>query len=249
MTRVDPVRYSRHVALPQLGPAGQRRIEQGSVLVVGLGGLGSVACLYLANAGVGHLVINDFDTVDATNLPRQILFRESDVGEFKTHATAARLKAANAATRVSVLNRRLDADEMRDAAKACDVVVDCSDNFQTRIGLNAACLAAGKPLVSGAAIRFEGQVAVFADAASGGPCYRCLYSDEDDNFANCAGQGIFAPVAGTVGTLVAGEALKLLVDIESGLRNRLWIHDGLGGVTRTVAIRKAPDCPACGRGA
>ncbi len=245
MTTVDPVRYSRHVALPQVGAEGQRRLEQSSVLVVGLGGLGSVASLYLANAGTGHLVINDFDRVDTTNLPRQILFRESDVGEYKTHATAERLRAANAAPRVNVLNRRLDADELRDAASACDLVLDCTDNFQTRLQLNAACVAARKPLVTGAAIRFEGQVAVFLNDDAASPCYRCLYSDEDENFANCAGQGVLAPVAGTIGALVATEALKLLLGLESGLRNRLWIYDGLSGATRTVAIRKAPDCPVC----
>lgn len=246
MTKVDPVRYSRHLALPQLGESGQRRLEQASVLVVGLGGLGSVASLYLANAGVGHLVINDFDRVDATNLPRQILFRDSDVGEYKTHATAERLQAANPAPRVSVMNRRLDADELRDAASACDLVLDCTDNFPTRLLLNVACVVSRRPLVTGAAIRFEGQVAVFPHDDPTSPCYRCLYSDEDENFTNCAGQGILAPVAGTIGTLLATEAIKLLLGLDSGLRNRLWIYDGLSGATRTITIRKSPACPTCG---
>jgi molybdopterin/thiamine biosynthesis adenylyltransferase len=242
----DP-RYARHLALPQFGPAGQQRLEQSSALVVGLGGLGSVAALYLANAGVGHLVINDFDKVDVTNLPRQILFRAGDVGEYKTHATAQSLREANAAPRVSVLNRRLDEAELADAAGACDVVLDCTDNFPTRVRLNAACVRSRRPLVTGAAIRFEGQVAVFADHATDGPCYRCLYAEEDDNFADCAGQGVLAPVAGTVGTVVATEALKLLLGLPSGLRNRLWIYDGLSGSSRSVAIRKNPSCPACGQ--
>jgi molybdopterin/thiamine biosynthesis adenylyltransferase len=245
VTHVDPVRYSRHLALPQVGESGQRRLEQSSVLVVGLGGLGSVASLYLVNAGVGHLVINDFDKVDATNLPRQILYREADVGEFKTHATAERLRAANPAPHVNVMNRRLDADELRDAVSACSLVLDCTDNFPTRLALNAACVAARKPLVTGAAIRFEGQVAVFLNDDTASPCYRCLYSDEDENFANCAGQGILAPVAGTIGALLATEALKLLLGLDSGLRNRLWVYDALAGATRTVAIRKDPACPAC----
>jgi len=246
MTAVDPVRYSRHLALPQVGESGQRRLEQASVLVVGLGGLGSVASLYLANAGVGHLVINDFDKIDVTNLPRQILFREADVGEFKTHATAERLRAANPGPHVNVLNRRLDADELRDAVRACGLVLDCTDNFPTRLALNAACVAARTPLVTGAAIRFEGQVAVFPNNDTNSPCYRCLYSDEDENFANCAGQGILAPVAGTIGALIATEALKLLLGLDSGLRNRLWIYDALTGATRTVAICKASACPVCG---
>ncbi|MDH4023237.1 MAG: HesA/MoeB/ThiF family protein [Gammaproteobacteria bacterium] len=247
MTTVDPLRYSRHLALPQVGESGQQRLEQSSVLVVGLGGLGSVASLYLANAGVGHLIINDFDKVDVTNLPRQILFSETDVGEFKTHATAERLRAANPAPHVNVLNRRLDADELRDAVGACDAVLDCTDNFPTRLALNAACVAVRKPLVTGAAIRFEGQVAVFLNNDSDSPCYRCLYSDEDENFANCAGQGILAPVAGAIGALLATEALKLLLGLDSGLRNRLWIYDALTGATRMVAIRKDPACPVCGR--
>lgn len=245
MTGVDPVRYSRHLALPQFGAEGQQKLEAASVLVVGLGGLGSVASLYLANAGVGHLVINDFDRVDATNLPRQILFRAADVGEYKTHATAQRLKDANPAPQVNVLNRRLDADELRDAVHGCDLVVDCTDNFPTRLALNSACVRARKPMVSGAAIRFEGQVAVFPHDEANGPCYRCLYSDEDDNFANCAGQGVLAPVAGMIGALVATETLKLLLGLESGLRNRLWAYDGLSGSVRTITIRKAPGCPAC----
>ena len=239
------VRYSRHLALPQIGESGQRRLEQSSVLIVGLGGLGSVASLYLVNAGVGHLVINDFDRVDATNLPRQVLFSESDVGEYKTHATAEKLRVANPAPHVNVLNRRLDADELRDAASACDLVLDCTDNFQTRLLLNTACVATQKPLVSGAAIRFEGQVAVFRNRDDSDPCYRCLYSDEDENFANCAGQGVLAPVAGTIGTMLATEALKLLLGLDSGLHNRLWIYDGRSGATRTVAIRKSITCPTC----
>lgn len=242
----DSARYARHIALPQVGPAGQERLARSSAFILGLGGLGSVASLYLAGAGVGHLVISDFDRVDVTNLPRQILFTAEDVGEFKTHATAARLHAANPGPRVSVLNRRLDPDELVDAAGACDVVLDCSDNFPTRMALNQACVRTGRPLVSGAAIRFEGQVAVFAGHGTGGPCYRCLYAEEDENFANCAGQGILAPVAGLVGAVVATEALKVLLDVPSGLRDHLWVHDGLGGATRTIAIARNPACPVCG---
>lgn len=243
----DTTRYARHLALPQFGAAGQARVAAGSVLVVGLGGLGSVATQYLAAAGVGHLVINDFDRVDETNLPRQVLFTPADVGEFKTHATAARLKAANPDSRVSVLNRRLDAAELADAAGACDVVVDATDSFATRLAVNAACVATRRPLVSGAAIRFQGQVAVFTAPGGGGPCYRCLYAEDDENLAGCAGQGIFAPVAGTVGTVMAGEALKLLLGLDSGLRDRLWLHDGLAGGNRLLALRRSDGCPACGR--
>jgi len=240
----DPRRYSRHVALPQIGEAGQDRLRNGSALIVGLGGLGSVASLYLANAGIGRLVINDFDRVDVTNRPRQILFTAQDVGEFKTHASAESLKRVNLDTAVTVLNRRLADDELADAARGCDLVLDCCDNFATRVRVNAACVAAGTPLVSGAAIRFEGQVAVFGNQGGEAPCYRCLYGEDDENLGDCAGQGVLAPVAGTVGSIMATEAIKLLAGIGSGLRERLWIYDALNGATRLIRIQRNPACPA-----
>ena len=240
----DSLRYARHIALPRFGTSGQERLGQSRALVIGLGGLGSVASLYLANAGIGQLLINDFDRVDASNLPRQLLFRTGDVGAFKTETTAARLRDANPSVRVATLNRQLDVDALKAAAQGCDVVLDCTDNFHTRLLINEACVATRKPLVSGAAIRFEGQLAVFPNRGTG-PCYRCLYSDEDENFESCAGQGILAPVAGTVGAMQATEALKLLLGLDSGLGNRLWAYDGLSGATRSVAIQRRPDCPVC----
>lgn len=243
----DQARYARHLALPQLGPAAQSRLAAARVFVVGLGGLGSVASLYLAGAGVGELVVNDFDRVDATNLPRQLLFTPADVGAFKADVTAAKLRTANPGVDVTPLNQRLGADELAAAVARCDLVLDCTDNFATRVAVNAACVRARRPLVSGAAIRFEGQVAVFTSLGGEGPCYRCLYAEEDENLANCAGQGIFAPVAGTVGAVMAGEALKLLAGLTTGLRDRLWIHDGLAGDGRIIAIRRNPACLACAR--
>lgn len=248
----DSLRYARHIALPQFGARGQERLAQSSALIVGLGGLGAVTSLYLANAGIGELLINDFDRVDASNLPRQLLFRASDIGAFKTDATAAQLRDANPSVRVTTLNRQLDVDALKAVAQDCDVVLDCTDNFRTRLLINEACVATRKPLVSGAAIRFQGQVAVFPNLGTArgtahdtGPCYRCLYSDEDENFESCAGQGILAPVAGTIGTIQATEALKLLLGLDSGLRDRLWVYDGLNGATRSVAIQRKPDCPVC----
>lgn len=240
-------RYARHLALPQLGAAGQARLAQARVFVVGLGGLGSVATMYLAGAGAGHLVINDFDRIDETNLPRQVLFTAADIGRFKAEAAAARLTQLNPGVQVTALDRRLDDDALASQAAAADVVLDCTDNFATRLAVNAACVRARRPLVSGAAIRFEGQVAVFTAPGGGGPCYRCLYAEDDENLAGCAGQGIFAPVAGTIGAVMAGEALKLLAGVEAGLRNRLWIHDGLAGANRIITLRRNPGCPACAR--
>ena len=240
----DSLRYARHIALPRFGAQGQSRLAQSSALIVGLGGLGSVASLYLANAGIGQLLINDFDRVDASNLPRQLLFRASDIGVFKTDATAAQLREANPSVRITTLNQQLDVKALKAAALECDVVLDCTDNFRTRLLINEACVATRKPLVSGAAIRFQGQIAVFPNLGTG-PCYRCLYSDEDENFESCAGQGILAPVAGTVGAIQATEALKLLLGLDSGLCDRLWVYDGLSGATRSVAIQRNPDCPVC----
>ena len=244
----DSLRYARHIALPSFGAQGQERLAQSGALIIGLGGLGSVASLYLANAGIGRLLINDFDRVDASNLPRQLLFRAGDVGTFKTAATAASLRVANPSVRVTTLNEQLDLDALKVAAQDCDVVLDCTDNFRTRLLINQACVATRKPLVSGAAIRFEGQIAVFPYHATGrgtGPCYRCLYAEEDENFESCAGQGILAPVAGTIGAMQATEALKLLLGLDSGLCDRLWVYDGLSGATRSVAIQRKPDCPVC----
>lgn len=245
MTEDQQTRYARQIALPQLGTDGQARLAHGSALVIGLGGLGATAALYLGNAGVGHLVINDYDRVDASNLPRQILFQPGDVDQYKTHAAAEKLSVYNPALRVSVLNRRLAEDELAEAVSACDVVLDCTDNFTTRLQINRACAAAARPLVMGAAIRFEGQVGVFRHEQGGTPCYQCLYSEADENLDDCAGQGILAPVAGAIGCMMATEAMKIIAGLSSELDGRLWIYDGLAGTSRSVRIVPNPQCPVC----
>jgi adenylyltransferase/sulfurtransferase len=240
------LRFSRHVALPQVGAAGQARIARATALVVGLGGLGCPAALYLASCGTGRLLLNDFDTVDATNLPRQVLFTPADVGRGKAEAAAARLAALGAGGTLVATPGRLDEAALAPLVAAADVVLDCTDNFPSRWLVNRACAAAGRPLVTGAAIRFEGQVAVFRHDRTGGPCYRCLYGEDDENLQDCTGQGIFAPVAGAVGAVMATEALKLLAGLEAGLDGRLWLHDALSGSSRTVTIPRRAGCPACG---
>jgi adenylyltransferase/sulfurtransferase len=245
MSTADSGRYRRQVALPQIGTAGQRRLEQGSALIVGIGGLGCPAALYLANSGVGRIVLNDFDRVEATNLPRQILFTAADLGENKALAGARRLAAFNPRTVLETITTRLDAAAMAMAVSSVDLVLDASDNFATRWLVNRACHAACKPLVSGAAIRFEGQVAVFRHDRPGGPCYRCLYGEEDENLEDCTGQGILAPVAGAIGALMAVEAVKLLAGIDTALAGHLWIHDLLSATSRTLAIPRRADCPVC----
>jgi len=244
--------FARQVTLPQIGASGQQRLTDSHVLIIGLGGLGSVASLYLANSGIGRLTINDFDRVDCTNLPRQILFDEQDVDEFKTTATARRLRQFNPATRIDELNQRLDDTDLLTAVAASDIVLDCTDNFVTRGAINRACFKAAKPLVTGAAIRFEGQLAVFRHdtrlnaGTSNSPCYNCLYTEEDENLESCAGQGILAPVVGTIGCMMATEAIKFLIGIESMLNGKLWVYDALAGTTKTIGIKPRKECPVCG---
>jgi molybdopterin/thiamine biosynthesis adenylyltransferase len=245
MSEDNELRFSRQLSLPQIGSAGQARLASCTVLVVGLGGLGSTASLYAANSGIGHLVINDFDRIDVTNLPRQILFSPADVGELKTAVTARALKLRNPNLDVTELPQRLAESELGEVVDHCDAVLDCSDNFATRSQINKVCVASGTPLISGAAIRLEGQLAVFRSDKETGPCYNCLYSEEDENLEDCAGQGILAPVAGTIGCMIATETLKVLLGLDSDLDGKLWIYDGLTGATRTLNIKRRANCPVC----
>jgi adenylyltransferase/sulfurtransferase len=227
-------RDARHMALAQIGAQGQERIAAGSALVVGVGGLGCAAATYLASAGVGQLFLVDFDTVDATNLGRQVLFSPGDIGEPKAAVAADRLAQQNPAIRIRPITDRLDA-----------VVLDCTDNFATRFQVNDACVETGRCLVSGSAIRFEGQLAVFGPDYTESPCYRCLYSEADESLLDCAGNGVFAPVPGVIGTMMAAEALKFLAGLESP-RGALRLYEADNGRFHTVKIPKRPDCPACG---
>ena len=186
--------------------------------------------------------------MDATNLPRQVLFTVADIGNAKAEAAAGRLMALGAGATIRALPGRLDEAALARIAAEADVVLDCTDNFPSRWMINRACAVAGKPLITGAAIRFEGQVAVFRHDHPASSCYRCLYSEDDENLEDCTGQGILAPVAGVVGALMAAEALKILAGIDDGLAGRLWIHDALSGTSRVVSIPRRPGCPVCGTG-
>jgi molybdopterin/thiamine biosynthesis adenylyltransferase len=241
-------RYARQVALADVGAEGQAKLGRARVLVVGLGGLGCPAALYLATSGIGRLVLNDFDRVDETNLPRQILFAPSDVGALKVEAAKQRLTTLNPSVDVTVLSERLDAAALEIAVGDVDVVLDGTDNFTTRFAVNRACVARGVPLVSGAAVRVEGQVAVFPNDGTG-PCYACLYNDEDEWLGDCQGNGVLAPVPGVIGTLMAEEALKLVLGWDSSLRNRLLLWDAKRGDWQSVALKRDPACVACGRAA
>jgi adenylyltransferase/sulfurtransferase len=240
-------RYARQVALADVGAEGQAKLGRARVLVVGLGGLGCPAALYLATSGIGKLVLNDFDRVDETNLPRQILFAPEDVGALKVEAAKRRLNSLNPGVEVVALAERLDGVALDAAVGNVDVVLDGTDNFATRFAVNRACVARGVPLVSGAAVRVEGQIAVFPNDGDG-PCYACLYDDEDEWLGDCQGNGVLAPVPGVIGTLMAEEALKLALGWDSSLRNRLLLWDAKRGDWQSVALKRDPDCVVCGRG-
>ena len=239
-------RYARQIALADVGAEGQAKLGRARVLVVGLGGLGCPAALYLATSGVGRLVLNDFDRVDETNLPRQILFAPEDVGALKVDVARKRLTALNPGVEVVVLAERLDGAALEAAVAEVDVVLDGTDNFTTRFAVNRACVTRRVPLVSGAAVRVEGQIAVFPNRGEG-PCYACLYSDEDEFLGDCQGNGVLAPVTGVIGTLMAEEALKLVLGWDSSLHNRLLLWDAKRGDWQSVALKRDPDCVACGR--
>jgi molybdopterin-synthase adenylyltransferase len=238
-------RYARQIALADVGAEGQAKLGRARVLVVGLGGLGCPAALYLATSGIGRLVLNDFDRVDETNLPRQILYTPEDVGAMKVDAARKRLTALNPAVEVVVLAERLDGAALEAAVGDADVVLDGTDNFAARFGVNRACVARHVPLVSGAAVRVEGQIAVFPNDGDG-PCYACLYNDEDEWLGDCQGNGVLAPVPGVIGTLMAEETLKLVLGWDSALRNRLLLWDAKRGDWQGVALKRDPDCVVCG---
>lgn len=238
-------RHARHLALPQVGADGQQRIGASTALLIGVGGIGCSTASYLAASGVGHLVLCDFDTVDATNLGRQILYGPDDVGESKAQVAARRLAVINPDIEIRAIARRLDDEQLRREVAAADVVLDGCDNFATRFQVNDACVKHGTCLISGAAIRLEGQVAEFGPDYATSPCYRCLYREADESLENCAGNGVLSPVPGAIGALMAVEALKFLAGIASR-RGVLRLFDGVSGEFRAVGVQKRPDCPACG---
>ncbi len=237
-------RAARQIALKQIGTAGQERIDNSTVLIIGLGGIGCATASYLACAGVGQLLLCDFDSVDATNLGRQTLYGPSDIGDFKAVRAASRLAAMNPDVRLTEIPERLSDAAMAEAIDQADVVLDCCDNFSTRFQVNAAAVDRETQLVSGAAIRFEGQVSVFGPDYGTSPCYRCLYREADETLEDCSGNGVLGPVPGVVGCMMAVEALKFLSGIETR-PGRLHLYDALASEWRTVTVRKSRNCPTC----
>jgi molybdopterin/thiamine biosynthesis adenylyltransferase len=240
------LRYSRHILLDELGPDAQERFAAAHALIVGVGGLGNPAAQFLASAGIGTLTLCDADAVDLTNLQRQILFAMRDVGEPKVDAAARRLASINPEVRLVPLRERVDRGRLDRLVAAADVVLDCTDNFATRHAINRACVGAKRPLVSGAAIRFDGQLAVFDARQPACPCYHCLFGEgEALEETRCATMGVFAPLVGIVGATQAAEALKLVAGIGTTLAGRLLLIDALAMQWREVRVPRDPGCPVC----
>lgn len=240
------LRYSRHILLDEIGIEGQEKVIHAHVLVIGAGGLGSPAAMYLAAAGVGQLSLVDPDEVDLTNLQRQIIHSTAGVGQPKVASAAARLNALNPGTQVHGYVQSADAEWLAAHLPGIDVVLDCCDNFNTRQAVNAACVAQGVPLVSGAAIRFDGQVAVFDTRKADAPCYACAFPpDHAPPPTRCATMGVFAPLVGIIGAMQAAEALKVLMGFPVNLTGRLMLFDGLRSEWTEMRLPRDPACPVC----
>lgn len=247
MTDDQLLRYSRHILLDALGIEGQQRILDTHALIVGAGGLGSPAALYLASAGVGRITLVDDDSVDFTNLQRQILHTQARVGMPKAESGRQALAAINPEIAIVPLQQRLSGAALDALVATADLVLDCSDNFATRHAINRACVHHRKPLVSGAAIRFDGQISVYDMSRDDSPCYHCLFPEgEDVEEVRCAVMGVFAPLTGIIGTMQAAEALKLAAGIGEALTGRLLLLDVLEMEWRTVKFRRDPGCTVCG---
>ncbi len=249
MNDAQLLRYSRHILLDQIGIDGQERLLAAHALVVGAGGLGSPVALYLAAAGIGRITLADHDSVELTNLQRQIAHDMASLGVNKAVSAAARMKAMNPDIQVIPLQEKLAGEALAAAVSVADVVLDCSDNFPTRHAVNRACVTHRKPLVSGAAVRFDGQVAVFDLRRDDQPCYACLFPEHaQDAEMRCAEFGVFAPLVGVVGAMQALEALKLVIGIGQSLSGRFQLYDALSAEWRSLRLKKDPRCGVCGAG-
>jgi molybdopterin/thiamine biosynthesis adenylyltransferase len=243
------LRYSRQIMLPEMDVAGQQALLDASVLIVGMGGLGSPAAMYLAAAGVGHLLLADDDTVDLSNLQRQIVHGQDSIGLPKVQSAAATLRRLNPHVRITTLQQRLTQADLDALVPGVSLVLDACDNFSTRFALNAASVRHRVPLVSGAAIRMEGQVTVFDPRQASSPCYQCLYRQGDDEQASCARNGVMAPLVGIIGAVQAMEAIKLLAGVGEPLTGRLLLLDAVTMQWRSLRLPRDPACPVCAEAA
>ncbi len=238
--------YSRQIMLPHFGVEGQQQLHDAHVVIMGVGGLGSPAAMYLTAAGVGTLTLVDFDTVDHSNLQRQIVHNIDSIGDSKTNSAKNTLSRINPETSIHCINKQLTLNEIEVLFKKADCVIDATDNFETRFLINRACVSQQVALVSAAAIQYEGQISVFDNRHKNSACYACLYAEGGEENTNCSDNGILAPVVGILGSLQALEAIKLICSIGETLQNRLLIFDGLTMQWRTMKLNKDPNCPVCG---
>ncbi|HTN32999.1 MAG TPA: molybdopterin-synthase adenylyltransferase MoeB [Marinobacter sp.] len=242
------LRYSRQILMPGFDIDGQQKLKSARVLIIGAGGLGCPVALYLGSAGVGHLTLVDDDVIELANLQRQIGFELAQLGESKAEMLADRVRRINPLISIATVNQRLVDDDFNRLVKEASLVMDCTDNFDTRFALNRACVAAKVPLISGAAIRGEGQVSVYDQRVAGSPCYHCLYSEQGNEDLNCSEAGVIAPLVGMIGSVQAMEAIKLISGIGSPLIGRLLILDAWQMHWREMKLAKDPACPVCGTG-
>lgn len=241
------LRFSRHILLDEIGIEGQQKLLNAHVVVVGCGGLGAAALPYLAASGIGKLTIADFDVIDSSNLQRQITFTETDIGQNKAQVMQARLKAINSSVDITSITHKISESHLIPLLQHADIVLDCSDNFETRQAINTASVATQTPLISGAATRFEGQIAIFRPDLNHAPCYACLFDGESADDGSCALFGVFSPLVGIIGTTQAAEALKILMNIEPSTPNHLHIYDALSGLWQQFEFEKNPACRICGK--
>jgi len=240
------LRYSRQIMLPQVDALGQQKLLDSTVLIVGMGGLGSPIAMYLAAAGVGHLILADFDKVDLSNLQRQIIHGTDDIGKPKVDSAFESLQQINPEITITRFKQPLDDENLNDLVPQVDLVIDGCDNFATRFAVHRTCVKHRKPLVSGAAIRFEGQISVFPNNGEDFPCYQCLYKkDEGEEEQTCSENGVLAPVVGLIGSIQAIEAIKVLLNIGDTLQGKLMVIDSMTMDIRTIKLKKDPACPAC----
>ncbi|WP_428087217.1 HesA/MoeB/ThiF family protein [Candidatus Thioglobus sp.] len=244
MNDQDLLRYSRQIMLPEVDIEGQETLLKSTLLLVGMGGLGAPSALYLAAAGVGHLIIADFDQVELSNLQRQIIHHTKDIGKLKVDSAKDKIRAINPNIQITCVSD-LNEDNLTQWVKKADAVLDGTDNFKTRFKINQACVAIKTPLICAAVIRFEGQLSVFKGYQDNQPCYQCLYPEAGDTDENCTENGILAPVAGMLGTMQALQAIKTLLNIGEQLVGKLTLIDALDFTFRTVKVSKDPGCPVC----
>ncbi len=244
MNTKEKSRYARQIRLNKIGEAGQQKLLDSTALIIGMGGLGSPAAMYLAAAGIGRLIVSDFDQVEDSNLQRQIIHRTQDIGELKAFSAKRTIAELNPDCVVEALDWQLDDEELESYIQQADIVLDCTDNFPTRFAINRACVKQMTPLVSGAAIRMEGQITSYIPG-SGGPCYQCLYKPDFESTETCAMEGVLSPVVGVIGTMQALQAILVLIGEEENVNGKLLLFDALSMEWQKVTIPKNPNCAVC----